>query len=46
MAADQFYIQSGKQREVGWVGDGSHVVLVKKFPDEKGNVRRCVVVMQ
>jgi hypothetical protein len=26
MAAFQFYIQSGTQRKVGWVGDDSHVV--------------------
>jgi hypothetical protein len=27
MAPLQFYFQSGKQREVGWVGDDSHVVF-------------------
>jgi hypothetical protein len=42
----QFYLQSEKQRKVGWVEDDSHVVLGKKFPGEKGSVRRCVVMMQ
>jgi hypothetical protein len=28
MMALQFYLQSGKQKKVGWVGDGSHVVLL------------------
>jgi hypothetical protein len=37
---------SGKQTKVGWLGDGSHVVFGQNFPDEKGSVRRCVVVMQ
>jgi hypothetical protein len=32
-----FYLQSGKQKKVGWVG---------KFPGEKGSVRRCIVAMQ
>jgi hypothetical protein len=27
-------------------GEHSHVVLVKKFPGEKGSVKRCVVVTQ
>jgi hypothetical protein len=30
MAAFQFYLQSGKQRKVGWLGDSSHVVFDKK----------------
>jgi hypothetical protein len=45
MAAFQLYLQRGKQRKVGSVGDESHV-FEKKFPNEKGNVIRCVVVMQ
>jgi hypothetical protein len=46
IVAFQFYLQSGKQRKVGRVGDDSHVVFGNKFHGEKGNVRRCVVVMQ
>jgi hypothetical protein len=46
MAAFQLYLQSGKQRKVGWVGDHSHVVFGQKFPGEKRSVRWCVVVMQ
>jgi hypothetical protein len=38
-AAFQFYLQSGKQRKVGLVGDDSHVVFDQKFPGEKENVR-------
>jgi hypothetical protein len=38
MAAFQFYLQLGKQRKVGWVGDDSHVLFSKKFPAEKGSV--------
>jgi hypothetical protein len=36
MAAFQFYLQSGKERKVWWVGDDSHVVFgkKKKFPGE------------
>jgi hypothetical protein len=30
-----FYLQSGKQRKVWWVGDDSHVVSAKKFTGEK-----------
>jgi hypothetical protein len=30
MAAFQFYLQSRKERKVGWVGDDSHVVFGKK----------------
>jgi hypothetical protein len=53
-AVYQFYLQSVKQRkvawdqvkQVGWVGEDSHVAFGKKFSGEKGNVRRCVVVMQ
>jgi hypothetical protein len=37
MGAFQFYLQSGKQRKVGWVGDDSHVVFSQKFPGEKGS---------
>jgi hypothetical protein len=39
MAGFQFYLQSGKQRKVEWVGEDSHVVSGKKFPGEKGSVR-------
>jgi hypothetical protein len=35
MAAFQFYLQSGKQRKAGWVGDDSHVVFGQKFPCEE-----------
>jgi hypothetical protein len=27
-------------------GDDSHIVFGQKIPDEKGNVRQCVVAMQ
>jgi hypothetical protein len=30
MAVFHFYLQLGKQRKVGWVGDGSHVVFSSK----------------
>jgi hypothetical protein len=46
MEAFQFYLQLGKQRKVGWVEDDSLVVSGQKFPDEKGSVRWCVVMMQ
>jgi hypothetical protein len=46
MAAFQFYLQSGKQRKVGWVGDVSHVVFGQKFPGGKKSVRRCFAMMQ
>jgi hypothetical protein len=46
MVAFQFYLQSGKQRKVGWVGDNNHVVYGKKFPGGNSSVRQCVVVMQ
>jgi hypothetical protein len=45
MAAFQFYLQSGKQRKVEWVGDDSHV-FGQQFPAENGSVRRCTVVTQ
>jgi hypothetical protein len=35
MAAFQFYLQSGKQRKVRWMGEDNHVVRGKKFPSEK-----------
>jgi hypothetical protein len=35
MATSQFYLQSGKQRKLGWVGDVSHVSFGKKFPGER-----------
>jgi hypothetical protein len=34
MVALQFYLQSGKQRKVGWVEDDSHVCFGEKFPGE------------
>jgi hypothetical protein len=46
LAAFQFYLQSGKQRKVGWVGDDSHVIFCQKVPGEKGSVRWCIVMMQ
>jgi hypothetical protein len=45
MAFFQFYFQSGKQRKVWLVGDGSHAVSSQKSPGEKGSVSLCVVVM-
>jgi hypothetical protein len=42
MAALQFYLQSGKQRNVGWVADDSYVGFGQKFSGAKGSVRRCV----
>jgi hypothetical protein len=43
MAAFQFYLQSGKQRNAKWMGVHSHVVFGQKFPSKKGIVRwvRC-----
>jgi hypothetical protein len=35
MMAPQFYLQSEKQRKVGWARDESHVVFGQKFRDEK-----------
>jgi hypothetical protein len=35
MTAFEVYLQSGKQRKVGWVGDESHDVFGQKFPGEK-----------
>jgi hypothetical protein len=46
MVGVQFYLQSGKQRKVGWVEDGSYVVFIQRFPGEKGSVRWFVVVNQ
>jgi hypothetical protein len=40
MAAFQFYLQSGKQRNVGWAGDNSYNVFGKRFRGKKGSVRR------
>jgi hypothetical protein len=45
MATFQFYLQSLKQRKVGWVGDDSHVDFGKKFAGEKGSVRRYFVMI-
>jgi hypothetical protein len=42
MAAFQFYLQMGKKRKIGWVGDNNHVVSgKKKFSGEK---RKCKTV--
>jgi hypothetical protein len=41
MAIFQFYLQSEKQRKVGWVGDDSHVAFGKKFPGKKGSDTVC-----
>jgi hypothetical protein len=46
MAAFQLYLQSGKQRKVGFLGTTGILFLVKKIPGEKESVKRCVVVMQ
>jgi hypothetical protein len=35
MEVFQFYLQSGKQRKIGWVGDDRHVAFGQKFPGEK-----------
>jgi hypothetical protein len=35
MAASQFYLQSVKQREVGWVVDDIRVVFAQKLSGEK-----------
>jgi hypothetical protein len=48
-----WYLQLGKQikltgsqfRQVGWVGDKSHVVFGQEFADKTGSVRQCVVLM-
>jgi hypothetical protein len=40
------YLQLGKQRNVGWVLDDSHVVFGQKFRVEKGSMRWCVVVIK
>jgi hypothetical protein len=34
MAALQFYLKSGKQRRVGWVGEDSLVIFGQEFPGE------------
>jgi hypothetical protein len=46
MAAFQYYLQSGKQRKLGWVGDDSHFVFDQKFPGKRRSVRQCVVMMK
>jgi hypothetical protein len=45
MAVFQIYLQSEKEKKMGWVLDDSHVVLVK-FPGGKGSARWLVVLMQ
>jgi hypothetical protein len=42
----QLYLQSEKQRKVGWVGTTVMLFLDKTFLGKKGSVRRCVVVTQ
>jgi hypothetical protein len=37
--AFQFFLQSGKQRKVEFVGDDSHVIFGQKFSGEKGSVK-------
>jgi hypothetical protein len=39
MMAFQFYLQSRKEKKVGWVEDDSHVVFGQKFTGENGRVR-------
>jgi hypothetical protein len=46
MVASQFYLQLGKQRKVGWMGDDSHVVFGQTAPGEKGSVRQCTVMLK
>jgi hypothetical protein len=46
MVAFQFYLQSGKQIKVGWVGDNSHVAVSQNVPGEKESVRWYFVVMK
>jgi hypothetical protein len=41
MATFQFYLQSGTQRIVGWVGNDSRVVFGQNFPAGK---EECVTV--
>jgi hypothetical protein len=43
MAAFQFYLQTGQQSKVGWVGDDSRFVSGQKFRAEKRSVKRSVV---
>jgi hypothetical protein len=45
LAASQFYVPSKKQRNVGCVEKGSHVVFGETFPGERGNVIQCAVLM-
>jgi hypothetical protein len=45
MVVFQFYLQLEKQKSRVGEND-SHVVYGRKYPGEKGSVRRCVVVMQ
>jgi hypothetical protein len=46
MTSFQFYLKSGKLRNVGWVGNGSHATFGQKFPGKRGSVRQCVSAMQ
>jgi hypothetical protein len=46
MATFQFYLEVGKQRKVGQVGDNSHVVSGQKSTCGKGSVRWCIIMMQ
>jgi hypothetical protein len=40
------FIYNRGSRNVGWVGDASHVIFGQKFPGEKESVGRCVDMMQ
>jgi hypothetical protein len=46
ISAFKFYLQSGKQEKVSWMGDASHLTFGHKLPGEEGSMIRCVVVMQ
>jgi hypothetical protein len=46
MAAFNFYLQSGNQREVRCAGEDSHALFGQKLCDEKGSVIQCVVMIQ
>jgi hypothetical protein len=41
-----FISSIGETEESGWAGGDSRFVFGKKFPGERGSVRRCVVMQQ
>jgi hypothetical protein len=43
---EQRKVTGGQVRQVGYVGDDSHVAFGERLPGEKGSVRRCFVMMQ